>query len=140
MNRAALLVLSLTLAFSAGCVAAAAAAAGTIGFVEYDRNQAHRDFDHDFEKVWTAATGATSALGYQPLVIKDRTPVEGHFEAGEDLWASVETHPEGYVCVAVRIGTFDTDDHRRRAGLFLNEVAERLGEEPNRVEEHGDVH
>lgn len=132
MKRAWLLALPLSLAPVAGCVAVAAAAAGTVGFVQYDRNQAHRDFDVELEQAWQAATAAAPELGYPPIAVKTHTPSEGEFEV-EDLWVRVEQHPDGYACVAVRIGTFDNDQHRRRAALFLNEVAIRLGEEPDRV-------
>lgn len=76
-------------------------------------------------------------LGYPPIVVNEHTPTEGEYEAGEDLWVRVEEHPEGFICVAVRVGTFETDDHRRKAGLFLNEVARRLGEEPYESAEQG---
>lgn len=138
MKRAWLLSLPLTLWPASGCIVAAAAAAGTVGFVQYDRNQAHRDFDVAFERAWNAASAAAPDVGYPAIEIKTHTPTEGEFEAGQDLWVRVEKHPRGYSCVAVRVGTFDTPDHRRRAGLFLNAVAERLGEEPDPLEGSGE--
>ena len=131
MKRSHLIVLPLLLAPLASCVAVAAAAAvGAVGLVQFDRNRAHRDFDVDFETAWTAAVEGAAEMGYLEPVVKEHTPTEGEFEGGEDLWVRVEEHPEGFICVAVRFGTFDTDDHRRRSGLYLNIVARRLGEDP----------
>ena len=131
MKRAWILTLPLLLVPTTSCVAVAvAAAAGAVGLIQYDRNRAHRDFEVDFETAWQAAVATATELGYEGQVVKLHTPTEGEFEGGEDLWVRVEEHPEGFICVAVRIGRFDTDDHRRRSGLFLNEVARRLGEDP----------
>ena len=131
MKRSTLLLLPLLLAPATSCVAVAAAAAvGAVGLVQFDRNRAHRDFDVTFEDAWRAAIDSAAAMGYIEPVVKAHTPTEGEFEGGEDLWVRVEEHPEGFICVAVRFGTFDTDDHRRRSGLYLNQVAELLGEAP----------
>lgn len=138
MKRLPLFLLPLLLAPTTGCIAVAvAAAAGAVGLVQYDRNKAHRDFEVDFQSAWQAALASAPELGYPPIVVNEHTPTEGEFEGGEDLWVRVEEHPEGFICVAVRVGTFETEDHRRKAGLFLNEVARRLGEESSDSVEQG---
>jgi len=131
MKRTWLLFLPLFVPVTGCAVVAVAAAAGAIGLVQYDRNKAHRDFEVPFEEAYQASVAVAADLGYPDVVVKLHTPTEGEFASGEDLWVRVEDHPDGFICVAVRVGNFDTEDHRRRSGLFLNEVAKQLGEDPH---------
>lgn len=130
MRRSPLLLISLSLLpLLGGCLAAAAAAGAAFGYVKYRENEATRDFEKSPPEVWPAALGALEARGY-PL--PGGTPRELEDDAdsaeveGEDYWLRVEEHPGDFTRVRVRIGTFETDEHKRKAGLVLESVAERL--------------
>ena len=109
------------------CLAAAVvAAAGAIGVVLYSENEAYRNYEAPFEKTWTASVDAARAAGYElPKVLEPMTKTEGRFES-KDLKVRVERHPGGVTRVRVRIGTFRTDDHKRKAKLLLEDVGKRL--------------
>jgi hypothetical protein len=47
---------------------------------------------------------------------------------GENTRVRVSAHPENFCRVEVKIGTFNSENHRRKAALILNKVAELLGE------------
>ena len=111
-----------------GCVAVAAAAAAA-GYVQYDRNEAYRDFEgRELREVWHAVLEAVHATGRTVPGGVRASSTEGEVDL-DGFWTRVEAWPEGYVRVRVRVGTFRTEDHRRKAGLFLDDVAARLGEE-----------
>lgn len=107
-----------------GCVAAAAAGVAGVGFVQYQRNEIERDYATDFEVTWQATLEALGRLGYpEPSVTREAT--EGRLDL-EGLALRVDRHPEGFTRVRVRVGTFHTRDHERRAELVLEEIARTL--------------
>lgn len=114
-----LLVLNiLVLAFVALGVAA------TLCYASYRRNERHCDLRAPLSEAWSAAI---EALGENGFVFGEPSwfgSTEGRIEAG-DAKVIVEKHPGGYTRVRVRVGLFDTDDNRRRAGLVVESIEKR---------------
>ena len=111
----------------AGCiVAAAAAGAAVYGAISYDENEAWMDFHAELPKVWQAMLDSLQAQGYAP----DRKKVpginEGEITAAEATVKMVR-NPGGFTRVRVRVGTFDSEENRRHAGLILEGMKKRLG-------------
>jgi len=120
------LVLCLTPLVS-GCVAVAAAGVVGVGVVQYQRNEAEQDFPTDLEKTWQASLEALRRLGVsEPAAALAAT--EGTIEY-DDVVVRVERHPEGFTRVRVRVGTFYTGDHERRAELVIQEISSTLDQE-----------
>ena len=125
---AAALLLPLT-----SCIAAVAAGVGVAGYVQYDRNEASAEYEADFETTWEATLAALDELGYterEVQWINDTTAeVEGLAKKDEheknDLKVRIERHP-GVTRVLIRIGTFYTSDHLRKATLIFEEIERRL--------------
>jgi len=126
MRKIALLV-TLIVPLVSGCLAVAGltVGAGVVGYVYYDNNEASEDFDSSFEKTWKASMSALRELKYE--VPKD---VSHEADSGEltigDMKMRVARHPGNRTRVSVRIGTFDTREHRRRAGLILEKIEDEL--------------
>ena len=113
--------------FLPGCVAVAlvVGAAGTYGAVEYVDNGSSRDFAATLDTTWSATIASMRDLGYPVATTLPHGPTEGHVEINDtEVW--VEEHPGSVTRVRVLIGTFDTEDHRRRADLLLDSIAEKL--------------
>ena len=125
------ILLALFLALPAsGCMAVAAAAAvGTVAYVQYEKNEVFKDYDRELDVVWTAAIDSLEALGYRVPYDVDRVLSGPATEAeidGEDYSVRVEQHIGSRVRLRVRVGTFDTQDNRRRADLIIEEISGRL--------------
>jgi hypothetical protein len=121
MPSPAQLVLVLALApLCSGCVALAAAGVVGVGVVQYQRNGAEQDFPTTLEETWKGALEGLRHLGIEPES-SVLGPTEGRIERG-DLLVLVERHPEGFTRVRVRVGTFHSADHERRARLVLLEI------------------
>jgi hypothetical protein len=119
MLRIPLLVVALVPLLS-GCVAVAAAAVVGVGVVQYSRNEVLQDYPADLEDTHAAALEALRRLEHEPE--KDTlSPTESSIESG-DLLLAAERHPDGVTRVRVRIGTFHSRDHERRAELVLQEI------------------
>ncbi len=111
-----------------GCVAAVAAGA-VYGIVKYDGNEAMRDFDASVERVWRASLDALEGRGYELPAGVSRELAERQDTAeatGDGYWLRVEEQPEKRTRVRVRIGTFNTDEHKRKAALLIESIADRL--------------
>ena len=110
-----------------GCVAAAVVvgAGAAFGVIKYMDNEAYRDFRTSMDATWSAAVASTREQGYPVSSDPAHGPSEGEFEAG-DAKVIVERHPEDFTRVRVRIGTFESEDNKRRATLILEGVARRL--------------
>ena len=111
-----------------GCLFAAlvvGAAAATIGTISYTNNGAQEDFKQDLETVWQACIVAAKAEGYAIQEDVGHKLSEGVIK-DKDLSIRVERHPGEFTRVLVRIGTFKTDDHKRKAKLILERVEEEL--------------
>lgn len=128
MRRFALILIPLLSFPLSGCLAVAAAAVvgGTVGYIKYDKNEASRDFEKDFDRTWKATQKTIAELGFNEATVKTDTPTEVEAE-GEDIWVKVEARVDGFTRVRVRVGTFDTEDNKRRSALILETVADKLG-------------
>ena len=120
----ALLLAHLALTLSASCAAVVAGGAAAIGYVYYDENEAHQDFDVELEDAWDATIAALQSQNYPVSSSTPLGPTEGEIEV-DDVFVRVEQHTE-FTRVRVRIGTFKTEDHECRSGLLLEAIAERL--------------
>ncbi len=110
-----------------GCLAMAGAvgAASVVGYVYYEKNEVEQDFAASFEKTWSATLAALRGLGH--ALPKDLEP---ELDSGtvqlENLWVRVARHPGDATRVTVRVGTFHTAEHTRRAGLILEAIEDEL--------------
>ena len=132
--RSAKILLALVAMLSLpGCLAAAllVGAGGTYGAIEYSDNESSRDFPATLDDTWSATVRAMRELGYPVATNASHGTTEGHVEINDtQVW--VEQHSGDITRVRVRIGTFDTDDHRRRAQLLLDAVAAELSPRSSR--------
>lgn len=119
MLRTLLIALALAPLVSS-CAAVAAAGVVSLGIVQYARNEAERDFATDLEETWKATLEGLHRLAIAPEVA-ELGATEGHIEHG-DMSVTVERHAEGFTRVRVRIGTFHSRDHERRAEIVLQEI------------------
>jgi len=119
MQRSVLTVLALAPLLT-GCAAVAAAGVVGVGVVQYQRNQLHQDFATDLEETWKATLEALRRLQIDPGE-SQLGATEGRIEQG-DTTVVVERHAEGFTRVRVRIGTFHSADHARRAQILLQEI------------------
>jgi hypothetical protein len=129
-KRSTLLASALAAAISCsllgGCiVAAAAAGAAVYGAISYDENEAWMDFHADLPKVWTAMQDSLQENGYAPDRTRKPAVNEGALQAGEAT-VKMERNPGGFTRVRVRVGTFDSEENRRHAGLILEGMKKRL--------------
>jgi len=126
-RRFASVVLSVAAFSAGGCVVAAVAvgAAAAYGVVKYTENEAYRDFHASLDSTWTATLQAMREQGYPISESAPHGVSEGRVEIS-DAKVVVRREPGDFTRVLVRIGTFSTDDHRRRAGLILEGVARRV--------------
>jgi len=124
-----LLVALLVLPALQGCVAAVAAVAVTVGYVQYERNEYEEELPLPYGPVWEAAIAAADNLGY----VEGRTEsVEGTQSVleNDEVWVRVEKLPFGKSRLRVRVGTFHRRDNARRARLIAEEVHRLLGLDP----------
>lgn len=106
-------------------VAALSVGAGVVGYVYYDKNEAWRDFGAPFDQTWKATKAALKDLKYE--LPKDAKPTdEPGYLMIDDVRIHVEERAEGRTRVSIRVGTFHTEDHRRRAGEILDRIGARL--------------
>ncbi len=125
MPRKTLLILLLLGPLSSGCVAVLVGATAAYGYVQYEENEAWRDYEAGFMTTWRATIDGLEELGYVVPRGTEPEPTEGRIET-DDVLVKVERHPGNVTRVRVRVGTFDTADHRRRAGLILEEISSEL--------------
>src|SRR5262245_24750099 len=107
-----------------GCVAVAAAAVVGTGVVQYHRNEVAQDFPIDLQRAWQATLEGLRALEIIPDS-SELSRTEGMITAG-NVSVRVERHPEGFTRVRVRVGTFHSLDHERRADILLQEIGEAI--------------
>jgi hypothetical protein len=115
----------LAAASQTGCVVAAAGGAA-YGAYKYATNEVHRDFPADLATTWQATLAALQENGLPAPASAAHGTTSGEVTVG-GTWVRVEAHAQGFTRVRVRVGTFETDEHRRRGDLILAAVARRLG-------------
>lgn len=109
----------------AGCAVALAGGAA-YGAIKYANNGLERDFAADLEPTWQAAIASLQENGHPLSGTASHGATSGVLQIA-DVTVRVATHPQGKTRVSIRIGTFDTDEHRRRANLIMEGIARRLG-------------
>jgi hypothetical protein len=124
--RPALVLLAAACLVLPGCLAVAAGAAAGYGTHQYVTNEGAREFQAPLESAWGASIAALDEVGAPVASPPSLGATEGRL-AARDYQVRVEKLSETSSRVRVRVGTFSTEDHRRRAGLFLDAVARRLG-------------
>lgn len=115
------------LSLSTSCVAIVAAGAAAVGYIKYSENEASMDFEADLDETWKATIAALRDLQYKVDENYPHGTTEGEIDLDDrDTNVKVELHPEGFTRVRVRVGTFETEDHKRKAGLILEGIQDRL--------------
>lgn len=109
----------------AGCVAAVAGGAA-YGAYKYAKNDGERDFQAGLDATWQAAIASLQESGH-PIAAQATHGATSGVLSIEDVTVRVEAHATGVTRVRIRVGTFDTDEHRRRANLIMAGIATRLG-------------
>ena len=122
-HRLALLLL--LVAPLGGCVAVAVGAIAAYGALEYDGNEMSREYRANLNETWQATLAELGEMGYPVQQGTRPGPTEGKVEIN-DLVARVEKLDDARTQVRVRFGTFDTEDHRRKARLLLQGIANRV--------------
>ncbi len=108
-----------------GCAVVAVGAAGGVATAKVLSNQTDADYQASVRDVYAAALVALPALGYPAATTSTLGPTEAEIVAGDARLAMAE-HPGGVTRVAVKIGTWDTADHQRRAGLIHDRIRAEL--------------
>jgi hypothetical protein len=129
MHRPSLIGILCLVALTSGCLVAAGltvgAAAGVVGYVYYDRNEAVRDFPASFDKTWKATLGAMRTLKYAVPKEPELSAASGELLI-DDVKISVTRQPGNLTRVSIRVGTFDTEGHRHRAALIFEKIQGQL--------------
>lgn len=108
-----------------GCAAAVVGGAA-YGAYKLVNNDQERDFQADLEPTWRAAIASLQENGHAISTTAGHGATSGELEIG-DVKVWVAAHATGVTRVSIRVGTFDTDEHRRRANLIMAGIASRLG-------------
>jgi hypothetical protein len=103
-----------------------AGAGAYFGAKSHAANESRRDVRVPLQDAWLATLEALGETGFVLSETSACGPTDGRVRAG-DATVTVERHPGGFSRVRVRIGVFDTEDHRRRAALILEAIANRIG-------------
>ncbi len=124
--------LALLLALAAllpGCIAfaAAAGAAAAYGYVQYDENDAYRDFRADVDVTFDAAASVLRQNGHRVPESARFRESEGEIDV-DDVTVRVAANSSISSRVTIRVGTFSNEAHRQRAAALLDAIAVRLGE------------
>ncbi len=110
----------------AGCVAVAVGAAAAFGVIKHENNEASRYYEAALKPTFDATVESMRAEGFPvPEGLAPGTK-EGEIAAG-DARVRVISRDEKVTSVLVRIGTFDTEEHRIKSRRILDGVAQRLG-------------
>jgi len=97
--------------------------------MQYRKNENSRVFQHDVENTWVATLQAMTQLGYGDSVSEELDRMDGQAEfkdASDTILLRVESLAEGGTRLTVRVGKFDSKNHRRKALVILEETSELL--------------
>lgn len=121
-------VLIALLPLLSSCVVAAigVAVAGATGAVLYAQNEAVMKYPSGLDATWDATMATMKEFGYDVDASRRPNPTEGRIDA-DDTVVRVERIPGDLTQVRVRVGTFRTDDNKRKAKLMLEGIKKRLG-------------
>lgn len=111
-----------------GCVVVAlgVAVAGAAGVVLYAENEAVMKYSKSLDETWDATLASLREFGHDVDMSRRPNATEGRIDAGDTV-VRVERIPGQMTQVRVRVGTFRSEDNKRRASLLLERVRERLG-------------
>jgi len=122
MRKSSLIAILCLVPLTSGCIAVAGAGVvGVVGYVFYEKNEAQQDFEASFDKTWKATLEALKSLNYSVPQEPVHSADSGDIKL-DDLSIHVARHPGNTTRVKVRVGTFDCEEHRRRAGLILEKI------------------
>ncbi|MGQ0613464.1 MAG: DUF3568 family protein [Planctomycetaceae bacterium] len=110
----------------AGCVAVVAGTAAVFGVVKYENNEASRTYEAALKPTFAATVESMRAEGFPVPEGLEPGAKEGEISSG-DARVRVIARDEKVTGVLVRIGTFDTEEHRIKSRRILDGVAQRLG-------------
>ncbi len=114
----------------AGCEAIViAAVAGVGGYFAYSENEHSRDYLVDFDEAWDAASRSLDALDYPAERTLTSAANDSTVEVDE-LWLKMERHPKGVVRIRIRVGTFVSSGHKRRAVVLFDMIEQELDISP----------
>jgi hypothetical protein len=127
------LVLSLA---STGCVLAVAAVAGAavFGAVKYTENGIERDFRQDLAQCFDAAKATMREAGHAIAADAQPGPTEGTLTSGDTVIrltrqaGPTASSDDDFTRIAVKVGTFDSEETKRQATLLMDAIVRRLGE------------
>jgi hypothetical protein len=117
------------------CVLAAAAVVGAavIGAVKYTENGLERDFTQDLATCFAAAKTAMKECGYAVPDEARPIPSDGELSVG-DAKITLTRQPgatdsldDDTTRAVVRVGTFDSDETKRKARLLMDALSRALG-------------
>jgi len=120
-----LLLLLLLVAPLGGCVALAVGAAAVYGATKYDSNEMSQEYRANLDETWHATVAELGEMGYPVQQGTKPGRTEGKVEIN-DVVVRVEKLADERTQVRVRVGTFETEDHRRKARLLLQGIANRI--------------
>ncbi len=107
-----------------GCVAVVAGAAAYAA-IEYESNEVSQTYRASLGDTWQASIAELREMGYPVQEGTKPGPTEGTVEIS-DVAVRVEKLSAEHTRVGVRFGTFDTEEHRRKAILLLDVIANRI--------------
>lgn len=109
------------------CIVAAVAAVGaaTYGAVSYNGNEASVTVQKDLATVTQASKTAMRELGF-PVDDTQQAGVTECTLTGGEAKVVLERHPGEVTKIRVRVGTFETEDNKRRSGLLLEKIRAHL--------------
>ena len=109
------------------CVVAAVAAVGaaTYGAVSYNGNEASITVQQDLATVTAASKKAMRDLNFPVDDTQEPSVTECKLTGGEAT-VILERHPGEVTKIRARVGTFDTQDNKRRSGLLLEKIRSYL--------------
>ena len=128
MRRLTPLLLLPWLLISGGCFVAVAAGAA-YGLVKFDKNEAVTILEAPAARVWRASIDALESRGYElrPTVSRDLPEsLDKAVVSGEGYWLRIEERPGQRTELRVRIGTFQTKEHKRKSALLIESIEARL--------------
>ena len=99
--------------------------AGVYGAIQYDGNEMSQEYRAGLDETWDATVAELAEMGYTAEQGTKPGPTEGKIEVS-DVVVRVEKLADDRTRVRVRFGTFDTEDHRRKARLLLQGIAGRV--------------
>jgi hypothetical protein len=126
MRKTSFALLGLVALSLPGCIAVAAGAAAGYGTAQIVRNADVRDYAAPLPVVWAATLASVREAGYPVALDTPADPTAASI-AVNDLTVSLWAIAEGQTRVRLRVGTFNTDAHRRVTAQIHDGISARVG-------------